>query len=98
MNDATEDPNKRNIFNLLHVPGRKDNLGDVHDHLKTASRLARASWNALSNRESDPSDERDRESLIELASLVADHTSVAEAALYKKSIAGKSREPCDAEQ
>lgn len=81
MNDtSTKDRN----FDLLHVPGRKDHLEDVDNHLNSAARLARALWNALSNPELDFSDERDREAMIELASIVADHTSAAEAARGKE--------------
>jgi hypothetical protein len=80
MNDAsTED----HSFDLLHVPGRKDNLEDVYNHLNTAARLSRILWNELSNPELDLSDERDREAMVELASIVADHASAAEAVLNK---------------
>jgi hypothetical protein len=72
---------KDHTFDLLHVPGRKDNLDDIHNHLNTAARLARVLWNELSNPELDLSDERDREAMVELASIVADHASAAEAVL-----------------
>lgn len=84
MNDAST---KDHTFDLLHVPGRKDHLDEVHNHLNTAARLARVLWNELSNPELDLADERDLQALIELASIVADHTSAAEAARGKGSLA-----------
>jgi hypothetical protein len=46
-------------------------------------------WNELSNPELDLADERDREALVELASIVADHTSAAEAARGKEAQASR---------
>jgi hypothetical protein len=77
---------KDRTFDLLHFPGRKDNLGDIYDHLNAAARLSRALWTALNNSDLDLADERDREAMIELASIVADRTSAAEAAFYKKEL------------
>lgn len=75
---------------LLHIPGRADNLDDVDNHLNTAARLSRALWNALGNPDLDLKDERDREALMELASMVADHTSAAELARDKEARARQS--------
>ena len=63
---------------LLHLPGRIDHLEDLEEHLLKASRLARALWLALSNEDISSGDDRTRNSLMELASEVADHASAAE--------------------
>lgn len=79
MNDVKESP-----LNLLQYPARKDTLLSAEEHVHTAARLSRVLWNALSNPELETWDERDREAMVELASILADHTSAAEAALYKE--------------
>jgi hypothetical protein len=86
MNDSKEGSK------LLHRPSRAHNLSDLDDHLNTAARLSRALWNALNNPNIDTSDERDREALAELASIIADHTSAAEFA-YNNKARTKQREP-----
>lgn len=64
--------------NLLHWPARSASLQSVDEHLNSAARLSRALWCALYSEQTDTSDPRDREGLLELASMIADHTSAAE--------------------
>lgn len=64
----------------LHTMARLSRLDELEDHLNTAARLARALWLAIGGM--DDLDERDKQGLTELASMVADHTSAARFAFY----------------
>ncbi|WP_374545041.1 hypothetical protein [Rhodoblastus sp.] len=78
---------------MLHRPDRMNDPGDADVHIETAARLSRALWIALKNADFDFSEERDRAAMIELASMVADHTSAAQLAFYRKGHANARDKP-----
>ncbi|NJL06980.1 MAG: hypothetical protein HC900_00980 [Methylacidiphilales bacterium] len=68
---------------LLQRPSRAENLLDIDEHLATSARLSRMLWRYFYQLSTDPEkqglDQRDYDALMELAAILADHTS---AALY----------------
>jgi len=72
---------------MLHHPSRADHHESLEEHLNTTARLSRALWELMASPDLDTQDERSRDALKELASVVADHASAARYVFYTKSAA-----------
>jgi hypothetical protein len=85
MDTLTESARK-----LLHSPNAAEHHNTLEEHLNIAARLARALWEMTSSDALDTQDERDLDALRELASMVAEHASLARFVYFKETQARRT--------
>jgi hypothetical protein len=69
---------------LMHFPGRADQLEDMEDHVNSVACLTRALWMMAHSEELNTQDKRNRDALIAVADAAADHASAARYLFYRR--------------